>query len=160
MQRLCFSCRLLTPTMWFWNVCGLKRKKRQKNQHQTECSKYILCNVDLFVPVWDCTIHLAASLSSGQGLQKRDSFWGLSSGTCLPSTEERRAGGPFSDPSGWRVAHVWRRAGRTVCSLRLRPALSLTLKQPPLLPPAPHHGPLPPCPNQNPELTRGRVPCF
>lgn len=36
--------------------------------------------------------------------------------------------------------------------------LSLTHKQPRLLPPAPPHGPLPPCPTQSIEMTRGGCP--
>lgn len=116
-----------------------------------------------FFLVWDRTIHLVSFLSSGHGLQEKVADSVLRSKLQLVSPNRwGRSQGPFSDPWGCRVAHLWKQAERKL--RRFLPAtqavLCLTQMQPWLLPPTPHQGPWPPCPNQSIEVTRGRVPCF
>lgn len=50
--------------------------------------------------------------------------------------------------------------GGNVSSLRLGPELCLTLKQPPLLPPTPHHGPLPLIPTRTQSRRERGCPTF
>lgn len=128
-----YSCSVVLKCQWFFFFKG-------KNQQQMEHSKYIFCNVYFFL-VWDSAIHLASCLSLGQGLQEKiaDSFLRSKLTNLFPQTDEGGAGGIFNDPWGCRVAHFWRWVGRKLRSFLLatQAALSLTQKQPWLLPPTP-----------------------
>lgn len=134
-----YSRSVVLKCLWF-------KKKKAKNQHQTEHSKYILCNVYIIFS----SLGLHHPLSFFSVLWTRapgeDSRFILRSKLSYLSPLNRweKSRGPIQWPLGLENCPPLE-VGREEYFLPATQAvLSLTLKQPPLLPPTPHHGPLAP----------------